>query len=548
MISYLITYIIGIFFVIIFSIYGYKYINLKKISNLYFINYDKYIIISSLFFIATFFILKDLTFQSHHSYVDFSVFLEIFDKYSKGSGLYSSLQKNYLNTGNWLGIHFTPYAIIFAEIFSIFPSYRTIIFLNVFLLGISSLIPYYFLKSRLGSFEAGLCSLILLLNPTFQYITLYEFDFLRFLIPIGLILLGYVFLKDKLNFFLTMILCILCLLIREDVPLFITGIGFYILFIKRDYLIGFSVILISILYFLFVNYYVMPLFREINFDNNFAAYWFTNFGSNPLDIIKSIFSNPLNFFTFILSPIKLANIIMLLVPFLFFPLLSFSRISICIFSLLLLLLSSTHTHISYFLYYVTPIFITLYWGFYFGILNFININYFTNKKEIRLKVIYSIFIGSLVSSIYFGPSPISIQFWNKNFSLAPFATTTFYKERYMITDHDLAIKEISSLIPSDSSVSTEQHLIGNVYKNVSIYGFPFIEGADYIFIDKKVDRKRGLFIDGSWDGFKKYPQFYYDWVENRPDIYDLVANKDGVYLYKKVPNSPFYEQPRNKPE
>jgi len=46
---------------------------------------------------------------------------------------------------------------------------------------------------------------------------------------------------------------------------------------------------------------------------------------------------------------------------------------------------------------------------------------------------------------------------------------------------------------------------------------------------------------------RKNPQFYYDWVEMRPDVFKPVYSEDGVFLYKRKPNAPPYPQPHGIP-
>jgi uncharacterized membrane protein len=542
-------YSLGILLVLSFSAYAYYKIPISFSIKLNNSTSFSIVIILTAIYIVVFSILKDLTFQSHHSYLDFSAYLEIFDKYSKGEGLYSSLEKNHLGTGHWLGIHFTPLAFLFGEIFEIFPSFYTINWLNTILLGMTPICIFLQIRKHSNNLEATLFSISILFNPTFQYITLYEFDFLRFLIPIGVVSLGYILLNNKYNQFLLLLLLVSCLLIREDASIFVFGIGCYLFLIGKKYYEGLFITSISLVYFIYVNYILMPSLREINLNTNFAAFWFNTFGSNPLEIFINIINSPIEFIKFFFNPIKIANVVMLLLPFLFIGIFSPYILLICIFSLSLLLLSATHTHVSYFLYYVSPIFVVIIWATYFGVINLaVKIKSLNSKYEIKTKLFFSILIGSVTSSIYFGPSPISVQFWFSDFKLAPFETNTFFKNRYEVSSHDYAIRDVALLIPFEASVSTEQHLIGEVYRNKSIYGFPYIEGAEYILIDKKINRKRGLFIDGSWDGLKKYPQFYYDWVEKRPDVYELIKTKDSVYLYKKRENAPVYKQPRTIPD
>ena len=229
------VYSLGVFLVLGFSAYAYQKTPISFSINLNDPASFSIVIIFTAIYIVVFSILKDLTFQSHHSYVDFSAYLEIFDKYRQGKGLYSSLEKNHLGVGNWMGIHFTPLAYAFGEVFKIFPSYHSINWLNTILLGITPISVYLLIKKNATNLEAIIFSIAILFNPTFQYITLYEFDFLRFLLPIGVTTLGYLLLMEKYNRYVLLILLTFCLLIREDVSIFVFGIGCYLIAIRKKY-------------------------------------------------------------------------------------------------------------------------------------------------------------------------------------------------------------------------------------------------------------------------------------------------------------------------
>jgi hypothetical protein len=163
------------------------------------------------------------------------------------------------------------------------------------------------------------------------------------------------------------------------------------------------------------------------------------------------------------------------------------------------------------------------------------------------RISFAVLVGSVACSIYFGPSPIAIQFWFRDFSLAPFRTTTFYIDRYRPTSHDDVARRVAAMIPEKASVSAEQFLLVDVYKSHTIKVFPWIEGVDYVFIDKSNLRKTGIGVPGSWGGLRKNPQFYYDWVEKRPDVFELVHTEDGVCLFKRRPDAPPYPQPYGTP-
>jgi uncharacterized membrane protein len=538
-----------------------SYYLLKKSSTIAKLSQQKtffhILLFLSLIYVVVFSRMKDFSILSHHSYVDFTVHLEYFNNFANGNGLFSSTQENFVpGTGNWLSAHFTPIAYVFGFLFKLFPSFHTINWAQTILLASSSIILYIFAKPKIGDFSAFCISLALLLNPTFQYITLYEFDFLRFIIPIGILTLGVAMQKDA-NIWAVLACCALSLLVREDAAFFVFGIGLYIAFFQKKKALGSGIMALSLIYLIAVLKVVMPSLRGDGGSMHIVAGSFSEFGSAPVEIIKNMLLHPIKLIAHLFHPHKSINYFMYLLPFSFVPVFGFKALAIALPSAIFLAFSSSVTHSSYFLYYVSPILVAVVWAAVEGVNN---VAAFSDKYPrfmafLRLKsritkerAAFAVLCGSIASSIYFGPSPISIQFWNKDFSLAPFRTNTFNITRYQPTSHDEIIRKVAKLIPENVSVSAEQFLLQNVYKCRSIYTFPWIEGAKYVLIDKKNPLKTGIGnVPGSWNGLRDNQQFYYDWVEKRPDVFDLVHSEDGVYLYRRKPDAPPYPQPFEMP-
>lgn len=484
-------------------------------------------------YVIVFSIMKDLTVLSHNSYFDFAVYLEIFNNFANGKGLFTSMQENCVGgTGNWLSAHFTPFAYIYGYLFKIWPSFHMVNWSMTVFLSSSALILYLLAKKEIGNFCAFCISVTLLLNPTFQYITLYEFEFLRFIIPIGIITIGMVILNASGLWIITF--CFLSLLVREDVAMFVIGIGIYIYIIKKRRMLGAFIISSAIIYFILIVNYVMPSLRLGGNGIHVAAASFQYFGSNLQELFLNILHHPVKFLAYIDPGYKIVNIIMYMLPFSFVPAVSLDVLIICLPLFLFLSFGVHMTYISYFIYYISPIIATLAWATTLGfqrISNYVNESLkfakylhltFPITKE---KIAFAVLCGSFACSIYFGPSPISIQFWNRDFILAPFRTTTFYISRYRYSPHDELLRKAAMLIPENASVAAEEFLLNDVYKCRSIKTFnsDSAEGVDYIFLDKS--RAFGI--------RKGNDPRYYDCINSGPDIFDEIYSNDGIYLYRK---------------
>ncbi len=498
----------------------------------------------SILYVVIFSLMKDLSVLSHHSYFDYAIYLVYFNSFVQGKGLITYFHETVVpgSSGHWLANHFTPLIYIFAFAFKVFPSFRMVNWLHTVFLGSSPIILYVFSHRFIGKFGAFCISLALLFNPTFQYTTLYEFDFLRFIIPSGILMLGFC-LRDYPAIYIILSLFIV-LLMREDAAFFAFGIGVFMFFFqKKRRILGFAVIVVSILYLLIVLHIIMPYFRgeKIGNDAHVAAYMFYEFGRTPGEIIKNIFLSPIAFFKHIFHPLKLINWYMYFLPYAFVPYV----LVISLPTLIFLSYSGSIKYISYMLYYVSPILVVVTWATVTGLHKVSNIcqskgwfkKWLKNTPSIE-RLSFAVLAASMISSIYFGPSPISLQFWFRNFKVAPLHSLTFYKDRYKPSLHDEIIHKAAKMIPEDASVMAEFFLLTEVYKNKEIRCFPLyyifedlesIFNVDYIFIDKKHPMK----AKSSGGPFKAENELYYIWIENRPNVFEQIFYEDGVFLFKR---------------
>jgi uncharacterized membrane protein len=426
--------------------------------------------------------------------------------------------------------------------FKLWPYSETLMIMN-YLIMASSIIPLYKLATfcrkdkdaRFGLFMAAL----LLWYPTFQYTTLYEFEVLRFSIPI---ILWMLYFWEKKNTVLYFIFVLLAVLVREEVGLTIMMFGIYVFLFKKRRFVGGTTIIIGLTAFIIITQIVMPFFRtETNYEY-VAVSSFSELGKTPIEVIKTFISNPLKVLSTIFQPIKAANAFMLFLPLLFISLLS-PKILICTLANFgILLLSSSVTHFSYMMYYLSPSIPFIFYAFIKAWPKLLNILESLEKKRlynqrgnVNSAAMLSVLSGMIVVNIFFGPSPISLQFWFRNLRPAPFATQNFHYSAYKITDHHRKIEEFTRPIPDSAIVSAEHFFAPRLFTKKAIMRFPQLEcpephyKADYVLIDKKNPVKtRG--------SLRNNPQYYYDFVENDPKNWKLIKSEDGYFLYQRNNN------------
>ena len=133
-------------------------------------------------------VLQILKLYSMHMYVDFAHWEEIlWNIIQSGLPLSQSSEFIYEGTENYFSTHFVPIVYLLAVPFKIWPYGETLIVMNYIIIA-SSIIPLWKLSRRLG-FDKNMSLIwlaIFLWNVTLQYITIYEFEVLRFSIPIFL--------------------------------------------------------------------------------------------------------------------------------------------------------------------------------------------------------------------------------------------------------------------------------------------------------------------------------------------------------------------------
>lgn len=512
------------------------------------INWSKHIFVFSIIFyfsyILIFQLLKLYTFKY---YTDFAVWLELFSHIIDGRGIISTLHQTslgYAEADNYLALHFVPLIYILAIPLYIIKNYAIYLIALQTLILSSSIIPIYlFAKDIFNDKKTGyLLAASFLFFPTLQYINLYDFEFLRICIP--LLFFSFYFLNKK-KYLFYYIFFILSILVREEVAITTFLLGFYILFIIKEKKLGIITSVISILYFFTVIKIIMPYFAGhlTGIQYHFSFSHFSHLGNSPSQILIYIISHPFTIISNLLDKIKIANFLMYILPLFFTSFFSPTIFAITLGNLLLNFLSSAISYYSYILYYLSPSIPFLFLSAIKGVKNISDKGYLYFKKRNSLfkydykKITYtltcSIFIASVTSNIFFGPSPLSIQFWNKNYKLAPYKTHNFHYSQYIFTQHHRKAFAFFPLIPDDATVSAEHFFLPYLYKKKTLMQFPIFEGADYVLIDKKHPIKFGTIGIDPLEA-RKNPQQYYDMVEKDTKNWELIKKEEDIFLFKKV--------------
>lgn len=482
-----------------------------------------------------------LKYSSLHFYVDFSHWLQIIRNIAI-SGKPLSLNQELLvpGTKNYFSVHFVPLLYLVAIPFKLWPYGETIIVVNS-LFMLSAVIPLYKLALHVNKdkYVALVISVLLLWYPTFQYTILYEFEMLRFSIPI---ILWMLYFWEKRSIKLYFLFVVLATLVREEVGLTIMMFGIYLLLIEKERRFGLITAFIGLGAFVLIAQAIMPALRSSSDYRHIAAGSFGSFGSTFGEIIVNIVRHPVRAITAVIQPIKLANMFMFFLPLLFIPLLAPAILISTLANFGVGLLSESSTHISYMLYYLSPSVPFIFYAFIKGWPKFLEVLRFWGDKmgipeghSITSKATAMVLFGIVVTNIFFGPSPLALQFWVERLKLAPFRTQNFHYPAYKISDHHRKAKELEKLIPNSAIVSAHHFLHSLLFKKKAIMIYPRLENiggnikADYVFFDKTnngLKSESPAFLTQEKLGI----------VGKDKKNWQLIKTEDGYYLYKRIGN------------
>jgi uncharacterized membrane protein len=474
----------------------------------------------------TFYVLSNLylgfgKINALHHYVDFATHLEILWRNSQGLGLSTVMSAEYHGGSHWFSAHFTPIIFLtYVPAFKIIPSPLVIpIFETLFLT--SSLIPLWLISKRyLNENLSRLLISSFLFYPTIFYTNLYGTSYLELCIPLFFWL--FYFFEEKKNKLFILFL-ILSLMVREEVALVTCFFGIW-MFIKKRYLLASITVFLSTIYFYVVMFKIIPYYNGENLHAAMPLY--KSYGDTYSEILINILFHPIDFLNKIISLPKIGNFVMMMIPLIFTPFLNLSVLLITIPNLAITFLSDSISHSSFILYYLSPSIPILFYAVITGI-NKLNESRLVNKNAL----IYTILTASISATVFFGATPISIAFWNKNYVVGNFYTTNFHRSAYLEEARDLTAKEIIKLIPDNAVISAEQHFLPLLYnkKKMSIFPEPG-DDIEYVLIDRFNPKKTGG--NRTYSQFRENPEFYYNQYFKNSDW--MVVNEElGVTLFKR---------------
>lgn len=356
---------------------------------------------------------------------------------------------------NILGDHFGPILYLLSPIYKLFPYPHTLLIIQAFFVSLSGIFIYLIAIDKLKSrFQSTLLTISYLTAPGILSAVNFDFHLATIsVLPLSLILYAWYFNSWKL-YYLSLFFSIL---FKEDIPIFIFGLGLFSLF-KKQIKIGLFTIIFALVSYYLIKYQIMPyLFKgaEDSYINSFSVPV-----NDPLKLLF-FFSQPseiLNIFSD--SSTKTRTLVTLYGQFFFLPILSFLN-WLTVLPYLFLRFSSNQTH---------------YWGTFFHY----------NANLIPFLVVSTIFVLPKIKfPKYLINTLLILSILASNLYLNQTVLDTFQLDYINIKNYNYINKTLKT-IPKESAVSAQSPLVPHLSNRNKIYMYPEVLDSDFIILDQNL--------------------------------------------------------------
>jgi len=358
-----------------------------------------------------------------------------------------------------LAMHFDPIQLIFVPLYLIYPSFGWLTGGQALALSITAW-PVYVLASR--SFESektGLIwALIFLANPFLLNAGAWDFHPITLAVPF--VALGFLAL-DSRNFKLMLFCALVILLCKEHLGVMVTGFGVLWWIWTRQWIPGTVLILLGAAHFYLVLQVIMPAFSPTGQHvmvseglGQLSRYaWL---GDSVGDIIRTIITQPVYVLkTVLISMGGLGYLILLLIPFLFFPLLGLAFLLSGVADLAANMLSANPMPRSPIAYHSATLVPVLTVAAVYGIRKISRWQKRFSAQELTGLVL----IATLFMGYAFAPFPL------------PGAKNVWAPASF-VSLPDPRVKEIRSLVGEDSALSVQANAGAHFSQREELYRYP----------------------------------------------------------------------------
>jgi len=358
-----------------------------------------------------------------------------------------------------LAIHFDPIQLVFVPFYLLYPSVAWLTAGQSFALAITAW-PIFTLASRvLESEKLGLLwALIFLVNPFILNAGAWDFHPITLAVPF--VAFGFVGLESK-NFKFMLFSAFIILMCKEHLGIMITCFGILWWIKTRRWVPALILVLLGITHFYFVLKVIMPALSptgaHLMMSDEMPQFdRYTWLGKSFGEMIENAVSSPITILkTALISMGGLSYLLILMLPFLFFPLLTLTYLLPGLADLAANILSEVSLPKSPIGYHSATLIPILTISAIYGLKKIMA----WQKRYSLLSCTAFILFSSIIMGYLLAPLPLpkAINYWKPN---------SFVN----LPDH--RIKEIHRLIGKDTSVSIQANLGSHFSQRRDIYRFP----------------------------------------------------------------------------
>lgn len=365
-----------------------------------------------------------------------------------------------------LAVHADFLLILIAPIYFLWQDPRTLIFIQILVMGLGAIPVYWIARKILDSERLGLLfASLYLLYPPLQRMTLHDFHAVA--LSITLLLMAYWFLETK-RYGWFIFFGLLAALGKETEWVTFGLMGLYIAVHHKKYLFGTMVFAAGMGMFYYLYWHLMP--ASISGGQHFALGYLSDYGDSQSGIVVGLLSKPWNVIITMLQPDRLYYYIQLFLPAGFLSLLSPAVLMFSVHTILINTLSSNGLMRQIDYQYTSNLIPFIFISAIFGYKKLSTlIRAVPNKyKKIKLRTYVSYVIGLCVcAGVYlWGEIPLTNQ-------------DRFYFFIWSIPEKQ-SVLYVRGLIPEHATVSATNNIGAHFSNRETLYNFPVqATHADY---------------------------------------------------------------------
>jgi uncharacterized membrane protein len=400
--------------------------------------------------------------------------------------------------GTHLSAHFDPLLVLLTPFHLLWPDAETLLVFQSFWLA-SSAIPLFLLGSTVlrSTGLALLVAFVFLMHPALHGINLYEFHSLALVTPLIVWALYSLERESTWGFAVSLALI---LLTREDMALLSCGIGLYVADTLRRPRFGLAIIACSLLYFAVVKTFVMPdpgIFMSggsgsYSYREHFEQ-MIPHEGGGAVDFVLTLVTNPVFALRVGLEESKLLYAILMLLPCVFLPLGTRTRLLLLAYGAVFCLLSSKSgphsVHKQYGSIVLPFIWVLTLYGLREVPASRTLLALGLEPARSRRALVAAVLVASVLVSWKFGGIATNTSFrvggWRRPIH---FRADELPQQRARYT----VIAEAVAQIPPSASVSATRFLLPHVSARKEVHIYPRGRDSDYLLVREKSLKGRGL--------------------------------------------------------